>query len=198
MKVEDSFHKECDQDILSQQKYQVKANPLVDQDDEIEIEEDYDFPNDGHEDVSVIRSGSSAAFEGAQNSTLPDVTSVMTPNLSSTPYKHATDVQMKQQSPSQNIGSEHEMILSPKSRTGIKSKENSVFYNNQQEKRRLQKSPEGKDCASSELSPQLNIGQPLQMASTYVPLNVPQQKSVPAHGDTVPVRMSAGIHNVGN
>ena len=67
MKVEDSLHKECDQDILSQQKYHVKPNPLVDSDDEIEIV-DYIPGNSDCEMMSPIQKrkigSSSQSMEG--------------------------------------------------------------------------------------------------------------------------------------
>ena len=109
-------------------------------DDETSVEEDYYFPDDGQEDENVIRSGGSALFHSGGDSTLPEIGSLMTPTLSSTLSKPATNVQMNKQSASQEIGLAQEMILSPKSKTGIISKQSSVFYNNQQEKKKMLKS----------------------------------------------------------
>ena len=120
----------------------------------------------------------------------------MTPTLSSTPSKPATNLQMNKQSVSQEIGLAQEMILSPKSKTGIISKQRSVFYNNQQEKKKMLKSPDASDSGSSEFTPELNLGHPLQQkSSTYVPC---QETMVSRQEEGVAVRMSAGIRNVGN
>ena len=139
-------------------------------DDETPVKEDYYFPDDGQKDENVIRSGGSALFHGGGDSTLPEIGSLMTPTLSSTLSKPATNVQMNKQSASKEIGLAQEMILSPKSKTGIISKQSSVFYNNQQEKKKMLKSPDASDLGSSEFTPELNLVHPLQQKlSTYVP-----------------------------
>ena len=112
------------------------------------------------------------------------------------PSKPATNLQMNKQSASQEIGIAQEMILSPKSKTGIISKQSNVFYNNQQEKKKMLKSPDASDSGLSEFTPELNLGHPLQQkSSTYVPR---QETMLSRQEEGVPVRMSAGIHNVGN
>ena len=157
--------------------------------DETPVEEDYGFPYYGQEDENVIRSGGSALFHGGGDSMLPEISSLMTPTLSSMLSKPATNSQMNKQSISQEIGLAQEMILSPKSKTDIISKQSSVFYNNQQEKKKMLKSPDASDSGSSEFTPELNLGHPLQQkSSTYVPR---QETMVSRQEEGVAVRMSA-------
>ena len=165
-------------------------------DDETPIKEDYYFPDDGQEDENVICSGGSALFHGGGDSTVPEIGSLMTPTVSSMLSKPTTNVQMNKQSTFQETGLAQEMILSPKSKTGIISKQSSVFYDNQQEKKKMLKFPDASDLGSSEFTPELNLGHPLQQkSSTYVPH---QETTVSRQEEGVPVRRSAGIRNVSN